>query len=281
MDSEYKKTEMKTESRKQKADRAMLRDGVCTETAPFGFQLSAFSSCGRRPAFTLIERVPSRRLGRLLIDGSSIPANFPFRAGSLIHVPHRATGASGGVTKSPEGNRTVRADEWHAPEALSGNGQTTDCMTPKTAGVAGLGASPGGEANAQAVGRRTTASIVKGATADIAGRAVVIREGEPVLDGRSPLPPGKQMGTSTRGTDGVKGGGMRGRASRAKSGENLSGPAATPVRSGISRAGENQPEAGQGVGDGHSTVTDLRGSKTCGQGRAISLNGLLPEEGPA
>ena len=129
--------------------------------------------------------------------------------------------------------------------------------------------SPSGEANAQAVGKRTSASIVKRAPAEIAGRAGVNREGEPVFDGRSPQSAGKQMGTRTCRTDGVKGGGMRGRTCQS-TGEAPCGPVERRVRPGISPTGESPDDAARGVGDGHST-DDGRDRITRPEERAVSL----------
>ena len=64
-----------------------------------------------RKGFTLIECTAQLKRAGFLIDGSSIPANFPFQAGSLTRVPFRATETKDGVTTSREGKPAVMVDD--------------------------------------------------------------------------------------------------------------------------------------------------------------------------
>jgi hypothetical protein len=77
-------------------------------------------------------------------------------------------------------------------------------------------------------------------------------------------------------SDGVKGGGMRGKIRVVNSGESLHGPASGRVRNGISYC-ESRTEAVQEVGDGHSTE-DPKDNITIGEERAISLECLCLKE---
>jgi hypothetical protein len=178
----------------------------------------------------------------------------------------------------PKGSLPATADDGlplrHSVETRSPGWQDAYSGNPRR-----LAPSPSGEANAQAVGKRTTASIVKRAPAGIAGRAGVTREGEPVFDGRSPQSAGKQMGTRTRRTDGVKGGGMRGRSIQS-TGEAPCGPAARRARPGINRTGESPTDAARGVGDGHSTC-EGRDNRTRRREGPLVWRRRRQEEGPA
>jgi len=96
--------------------------------------------------------------------------------------------------------------------------------------------------------------------------------GEPLFDGRSLPEAGKQLGTSTRVLDGVKGGGMRGREHGLNSGESLSGSAGSAADKALYKpSGESSADARQEVGDGRSTV-DGGDNTTPPEERAISLD---------
>ena len=141
----------------------------------------------------------------------------------------------------------------------------------------GLLVGQSGKANAQAVGRRTTASIVKGATAGIADRGVADRKARFCSMVEAYYSQGSKWEDAPASSDGVKGGGMCGRFFQS-TGEARRG--SLRIRIGIRDEAESRSEALSGVGDGHSTV-DPKDNKTFGEERAISLECLCLKEGPA
>ena len=233
-----------------------------------------------KKGFTLIESVAQLRRAAFWIDGSSISANFPFRADSLTLRPHPATGVGYGVTTSREGKPAVMVDHGldlrHSLETgsqrISGhlrrNAQATRSQS---------------ERQGKRAGRRTTNDrkhrkvTPGGYSGQSRGRFRVARTCS--MD-EACYAWGRRWEDAPMRPGGVKGGGMRGKSRHVNSGENLQGSAGRRIRAGIRRIVESRAEALQGVGDGHSTE-DLRDTKTFREGRAISLEGPSLEEVPA
>lgn len=169
-----------------------------------------------------------------------------------------------------------------------------------------LQASPSGEANEQAVGKRTAISIVKSTTADIAGRAVEDRAASPCSMGEACHSRGSEMGRTREARrckrrrharktpSSIWGDPDRFRMKRSKTIRGLlrnlnqlrhgGVPVAKPAkrrrrnRGGIRSKTESRRDACQGVGDGHSTE-EPTDTITGGEGRVISLESRRCEEG--
>ena len=224
-------------------------------------------------AFTLIERVPSNNENTRRMKGTA-PVSFPIQTGSLTAERTRSA-----VTKSPDGKPSIEGR---------------------------LQASPSGEANKQAVGRRTATSIVKSTTAVITGRAVEDRAASPCSMGEACYSRGSEMGATrearrckrrrhARKVDSSNWGGpARFRVNRGKTIKRvdpLPQPRATtvtsPYRSGSSRCqrirggirskAESRRDAVPGVGDARSSE-DHGDSKTLWERRGISLKKTSREE---
>jgi len=218
-----------------------------------------------RRCFTLIERVPRHNANTWRMKGTAT-VNFPFWTGSQTAGRTRSA-----VTKSPEGNPSIEG---------------------------GLRVSPSGKANSQAVGKRTTVSIVKSALADITDRASEKRVASPCSMGEAYHSRESEMG-ATRETRRCKrwrharrvnasnwGGPARFRVNRGKTIKRvdpLPQPGAITVtslwrfgksrcqrnRGGIRPEAESRREAVLGVGDAHSSE-DRGDSKTPWERRGIS-----------
>jgi len=220
-------------------------------------------------AFTLIERTAQLRRAGFLIDGSSIPANFPFQAGSLTCVPSRVTETKDGVTTSQEGKPAVMVEGGlHLRHSLETGRQQIAGHLKRTNGAT--------RSQSERLGERTGRRIVM--TNDRTHRKEAPggyywqsrgrrEEASPGSMGEACHSRGSKWKWAPASLTGVKGGGMCGRTCSANSGESLYGSAR--IRSGI-RNSERRIEAVQAVGDGHSTE-DPRTMKSLGEGRAISL----------
>ncbi len=199
-------------------------------------------------AFTLIERVPRAMHAETRWLQQTTPVNCSLQTGSLTAEQGTARSA---VTKSPEGK---------SPLGLPGL-------------KGGLVVSPSGEAKTQAVGKRTTASIVK-----VNGPVLLT---EPVRIGsRSPV---RWEKAANIGVASGQEHSMARRCKRRRHGSRVSrsnwgGPARFPLVWGISdgarRKAEGRGEAVQGVGDARSSE-ELRESTTCGERRGISRSAFL------
>jgi hypothetical protein len=194
-------------------------------------------------SFTLIERVPRAMHAETRWLQQTTPVNCSLQTGSLTAEPKSARSA---VTKSPEGNSLL---------GLPGS-------------RGGLVVSPSGEAKTQAVGKRTTVSIVK-----VNGPVLLTA---PVRFGsRSPVRWEKAaiIGVASGHTHPVTRRCKRRRHGSRVSRSNWGGPASFPPARGISngarRKAEGRGEAVSGVGDARSSV-EPRDSTTRGERRGIS-----------
>jgi len=184
-------------------------------------------------SFTLIERVPRVTHAQTRWLQLTTPVNCSLQTGSLT-AGFRGGEARSAVTKSREGNSSIRGE---------------------------LVVSPSGEAKTQAVGKRTSASIVK------VNWPVLLTE-PAILGSRFPARWEKAAiievasGQTHSMTRRCK---RRRHVSRVRR-SNWGGPARSPqgVSGGIRRNAESRRDAVLGVGDGHSTV-DRRGTKPVGR----------------
>ena len=225
--------------------------------------------------FTLMERTAQFKRADILIDGSSISANFPFRADSLIPIPTRATAARDGVTMSREGKPAVMVDCGlhlrHSPETesqpiaghLKRNHGATRSQSER----------PGKFAGCRMTNDRKHRKVTPGedcwqsrGRSEVASRCSI---------GEACHPRGSKWEEAPAGLTGVKGDGMRGKIRSAKSGEVLHGSARISL--GIRSISENPDEAVQDGGDGRSTQ-DPRPMTNLGEERAISLKGFGGKE---
>ena len=235
----------------------------------------------RAQSFTLIERTAQFKRADILIDGSSIPTNFPFRVGSLTHRPGRATGSGYGVTTSREGKPvSAMVDHGlHLRHSLETERQQIAGHLRREEHQATRSQS---ERPGKLVGRRET-NVRKHRKEYHGGycwQSRGIREASLCSMGEACQPWGRKWEDAPTCPDGVKGDGMPGRVRVVKSGENLHRSVARRIRDGIKPDAESRSEAMQGVGDGRSTE-DLKDTITFGEGRAVSLEMLPLEEVPA
>ena len=137
-----------------------------------------------------------------LLAVSASPANFSVQAGSLMDV-EPAMGRRSSMTKSlegksvpPPGDQRSHPRRWPRVGLIGAN-WTTRNQSKRQDKHAGC--------------RQTNIhKHRKGSPGGIAGNAGEFGKGERVFDSRSPQVTGKKLGTSTRYTDGVKGGDMHG-----------------------------------------------------------------------
>jgi prepilin-type N-terminal cleavage/methylation domain-containing protein/prepilin-type processing-associated H-X9-DG protein len=153
--------------------------------------------------FTLIECVPSAEGWSHLTYSSYVPANCPIRAGSLTTVASGNVSLRSVVTKSREGNGSCFQDGlWPVPKALTGNGEKQITGHLKEWQNVGLEVSRSGETKHRAVGKRTTAGLVKVIRQElltepvIFGGRPVVRSGKPDIDGEET---GRRQPSSRRG----------------------------------------------------------------------------------
>jgi len=231
-----------------------------------------------RKGFTLIERTAQLKRAGILIDGSSIPTNFPFRVGSLTHGPRRVTGERYRVTTSREGKPAVMVEEGlhlrHSLETerrqIAGHLRRSDQATRSQSERLGK------RAGRRITNDRKPRKVTPGGYCwQSRGRC---EEANLCSMGEACHSRGSKWEQAPADLIGVKGDGMRGRSRTEKSGESLHGPAR--VRAGIRLISENRFDAMQEVGDGHSTE-DLGTMKNPGEGRAISLECSGRKEVPA
>jgi hypothetical protein len=213
-----------------------------------------------------------------MIDASSISANFPFQADSLTLAAFPATEADREVTMSREGKfRSGRVDGGlslrHSLE--TGRTRMAGHLTRRTGATQRQS-----ERLGKRTGRRKTndrkhrKATPNGYCCQSSGRS---EEANRCSIGEACHSRGSKWENALAGLTGVKGDGMCGRVRLAKSGENLSGPGATWERIGIRNKAESRIDAGQEVGDGHSTE-DPGTMKSLGEGRAISLRCFCRKE---
>ena len=245
--------------------------------------MAALEFLDRGRVFTLIERPAHLKRAGFLIDGSSIPTNFPFRVGSLTPGPGPATDDGYRVTMSREGKPAARVDHGlhlrHSLETerrpiaghLKRNDQATRSQSER------LGQRVPTRRDRQTNDRKPR----KGTRGGSGGQSQGRREEASLCSMGEVGPPwGRKWEDAPTCPDGAKGDGMRGRVRVVKSGENLQGSAGRRIRTGIRRIVESRPEALQGVGDGHSTE-DPKTMKNFGEGRAVSLERPGGKEVPA
>lgn len=201
----------------------------------------------RAAGFTLIERVPRVTHAATWWLKGTTPVNCSLQTGSLTAEPRTARSA---VTKSPVGNSPV--------------GSPTSRR--------GLVVSPSGEAKTQAVGKRTTAGIVK-----VIRQALLTEPGN--LGSRSSVRWEKAAigGVASGHTHPLTRRCKRWRHVSRVRRSNWGRPARFPWRHGITggarRNAEGRGEAVQGIGDAHSSE-DQRESTTRWERRGISRSAL-------
>lgn len=197
----------------------------------------------RKTAFTLIECVPRVTHAETWWVQRTTPVNCSLQTGSLTAEPKMARSA---VTTSPVGNSRVGL--------------------PASKG--GLVVSQGGKARAQAVGKRTTVSIVNvnwqgllTEPASLGSRSSVRWEKVAII--------GVASGQTHPVTRRCKRRRHVSRVSRSNWGEPASFLSSDGISCGPRRNAESCSDAVQGVGDAHSSE-DRRASKTRWERRGIS-----------
>ncbi len=203
--------------------------------------------------FTLIERVPrithaeTRWLERIT------PVNCSLQTGSLTAEHECARSA---VTKPPEGNFLVGLP----------------------ASREGLVVSPSGEAKSQAVGKRTSASIVKVIWRGLLTEPGIFGSRSPVLWEKAAII-GVASGQEHSMTRRCKRRRHVTRVSRSNWGDPARFPLGDGIRDGIRRNAEIRSDAVLGVGDGHSTE-DRRAAKPAGREGPLAWRRLVGRKGP-
>ena len=234
----------------------------------------------RRPScFTLIERTAQLKRAGILMDGSSIPTNFPFRVGSLTHGPRRVTGERYRVTMSREGKPAVMVEEGlHLRHSLeTGRQRIAGHLRRSEQATRSQSERLGKRAGRRITNDRKPRKVTPGG---YCWQSRGIREASPCSMGEAGHSRASKWEDAPADLIGVKGDGMCGRSRIVKSGESLHGPVARRVRAGIRSISENRFDAVQEVGDGHSTE-DPKTMKNFGEGRAVSLERPGWKEVPA
>jgi hypothetical protein len=232
-------------------------------------------SLNRSKGFTLIECVPRVMHAETWWLQRTTPVNCSLQTGSLT-ADFRRRGDRSAVTTSPVGNLCRDGGRWPAPKTLPGNGEPTACRTPETEPTERLVVSLSGKAKTQAVGKRTSASIVK-----VNWRALLTEPG--ILGSRSSARWEKAaiIGVASGQTHSMTRRCKRRRHVSRVSRSNWGGPprssSADGVRPGIRRHAQSLTNAVAGVGDAHSSE-EPRDNKTHGERRGISLKTTSDEE---
>ena len=243
---------------------------------PSGFFPTKPTDCMQvRKGFTLIERVPRVTHAETRWMQRTTPVNCSLQTGSLT-ADFRQRGDRSAVTTSREGKFCRDGGRWPAPKTLRGNAEPTDCRTPKAGQTERLEVSPSGKAKSQAVGKRTSVSIVK-----VNWQVLLTEPG--ILGSRSSVRWEKAaiIGVASGQTHSMTRRCKRRRHVTRASRSNWGGPprssSADGVRPGIRRHAQSLPNAVSGVGDAHSSE-EPRDNKTRGERRGISLKMTSNEE---
>jgi hypothetical protein len=231
-------------------------------------------------SFTLIEPTAQLKRAGYLIDGSSISANFPFRADSLTLAAFRATEMNREVTTSREGKPAVRVDDGlHLRHSLeTGSQPIAGHLRRSEQATRSQSERLGKRAGRRITNDRKPRKVTPGGYCwQSQGKS---EEANLCSMGEACHSRGSKWESAPADLTGVKGDGMCGRTCSAKSGEGLHGSAFLRIRTGIRLITESRTEAVQDVGDGHSTE-DPGTMKNPGEGRAISLESGGWKEVPA